>query len=403
MPNKYDVVVVGAGPAGSTAAKFLAENGVNVLLLDKERFPRPKPCSGWITPRVIDSFPYILDHGDLIDSYDYGMFIHSPSGQYVAKIRRDKPINASVLRERFDYGLLNIAIESGADFHAPAKVNEIRIGKGVEIVLDDRNIRAEAVIGADGARSSVARSSGLFTGWGRSHTGMCLVKEFRVGSDILDRYFTEERYSHIHVSFSGIHGYGWVHPKKENLNIGVVCLHSKMRFNLMDVLRAYFQMLKSYRVIPNDLSPEHCVGWTMPYARTLRRTYANRILLCGDAAGFVNPFSGEGIYYAMRSGEHAAHTMVSAVNAGNFTKKHLSAYQKAWRKDFGGDLKTFLNISRLIFGGLNESFVKVSAKDERMRNLFVDVSSGSRNIKDCKTEMIVRGSWDLFKDLFGAL
>ena len=104
---KYEVVVVGAGPAGSTAAKFLSEKGVKVLLVDKSKFPRDKPCGGGLPARVLKRFEYIKD---LIDSYSYGSYAYSPSLKFKMEFQQNDPFVAMILRNKFDYGLVKLAL-----------------------------------------------------------------------------------------------------------------------------------------------------------------------------------------------------------------------------------------------------------------------------------------------------
>ena len=112
---KYDVVVVGAGPAGATAAKVLAEKGINVLLLDKQIFPRDKPCGGGLPARILKRYPYIKKN-DLIDSYSFQACVHSSSLKYKIDVLKSEPIFAMVLRNTFDAGLVRLASQSGAVF-----------------------------------------------------------------------------------------------------------------------------------------------------------------------------------------------------------------------------------------------------------------------------------------------
>jgi len=101
----YDVAIVGAGPAGSTTAKFLAEKGLKIALIDKSKFPRDKPCAGGLPSRVLERFPYIKENG-LIDSYSYGGFALSPSLKYKVHLQKKDPIVGMVLRKKFDMSLV---------------------------------------------------------------------------------------------------------------------------------------------------------------------------------------------------------------------------------------------------------------------------------------------------------
>ena len=135
---KYDVVIVGAGPSGSTSAKCLAEKGVKVLLIDKEKFPRDKPCGGGLPTKVLNRFPYVLD---LIDSISYGSITYSASLKYRLKIQRDKPLIATILRKNFDNGLVKIAVAKGVDFLDEKTVTDIKILKGIGGGCDEEACR----------------------------------------------------------------------------------------------------------------------------------------------------------------------------------------------------------------------------------------------------------------------
>ncbi|MCJ7571965.1 MAG: FAD-dependent monooxygenase, partial [Candidatus Thermoplasmatota archaeon] len=121
----YDVVIVGAGPAGATAAKFLAEKGEKVLLIDKCSFPRDKPCGGGLSIRTLKRFNYIPK--DLIASYSFSGRIHSSSLKYQVKLHNDEPIAAFVLRKDFDNGLLQLAIEQGTTFIEEKTATDVHI------------------------------------------------------------------------------------------------------------------------------------------------------------------------------------------------------------------------------------------------------------------------------------
>ncbi len=120
LQETYDVVIVGAGPSGSTAAKCLAEKEYNVLLIDRDAFPRDKPCGGGLPTRVMKQFPYIEE---FIDSISYGSYTHSSSLRYTLKFVRDQPFLATVLRKDFDDGLVKLAVLAGATFFCEKTVS----------------------------------------------------------------------------------------------------------------------------------------------------------------------------------------------------------------------------------------------------------------------------------------
>lgn len=174
---KYDVVVIGAGPAGSTAAKFLSEKGVNVLLLDKSTFPRDKPCGGGLPTRVLERYKYI-EENNLVDSYSYEIRLHSFSLKYKIDIQRNEPIVAMVQRKKFDDGLANLATRSGTTFITGKTVEGLKISKekACLFLTDGTEIESQYVIAADGMWSSIGKQLGERQSC--KNIGVCVVQEY---------------------------------------------------------------------------------------------------------------------------------------------------------------------------------------------------------------------------------
>ncbi|HEC81574.1 MAG TPA: FAD-binding protein [Thermoplasmatales archaeon] len=210
---KTDVVIVGAGPAGSIAAKTLAEKNINVLLIEKKKFPRDKPCGGGLPIRVIKRFPWIKNIG-VIESYSYGGHVHSESLHYKAESPESKPVIAMVQRKKFDNMLVKTAVEKGAVFQDDKAVVDLKITSDrAELTLEDgSHIQTDLVIGADGVYSIVARKTGLFTK--HEYICPCVVEEFPLDAETMDKLYTHKRFCHIHLKPYGLAGYGWVFPKK---------------------------------------------------------------------------------------------------------------------------------------------------------------------------------------------
>jgi len=334
--------------------------------MDKEKFPRFKPCGGGLPIRILNRFKYVKDKG-LIESYSFGAFAHPPSLKYKVELQRNEPIAAMIRRETFDYGLVKLAIDSGATFMDGKSAEDIKILRDKARILlnDGTNIESQIVIGADGVWSTIAKKSGLSQR--RKNVGMCLFQECPMSSETLDRFFGEKRLCHIHMKLQGIAGYGWVFPKKEHINIGIgeikpVINQSKTKTNLKEVYENYINILKESKIIPDDLKIGGIKGGILPIF-PLEKTYADRIILCGDAGGFINPVSGEGIYYAMSSGEIAAGVIAEALETGGTSERFLSRYQKIWKNDFGKDIKLLLRSTKQWAKG-TEKFVKLASRDE---------------------------------------
>ncbi len=398
---KYDVVVVGAGPAGSTAAKFLSEKGVKVLLIDKDKFPRDKPCAGGIPTRVLKRFEYIQE--DWIESYSYGAYAYSSSLKYKLELQRDEPLIAMILRKKFDFELVKLAINCGTTFMDGKSAQDIKIldNKAKILLENGTNIESEIVIGADGVWSTIAKKSGL-----RQNTKnicTCLFKEYPMKSKTLDRFLGEKRPCHIHVNVNKTAGYGWVFPKKEHINIGITEFKqavdpSKGKTNLKDTYETYIKILKENKIIPDDLKIGRIRGAALPTC-PFKKTYSDRVILCGDAAGFANPISGEGIYYAMSSGKIAAEVVTTALETNKTNKKFLSRYQKNWNKDFGRDLTLLYKIS-MLWSKNNEKLIRIISKDKKLSELILDLITSQTDFRKCMGKIIRRGLYLNFKDKF---
>jgi len=333
----FDVIVIGAGPAGATAAKVLAEKGISVVLIDKQTFPRDKPCGGGLSVKALARYPYLEKH-QLIDSYSYNCCIHTSSLKHVVNIMKNKPIWAMVLRKKFDAGLVTIAAASGAVVQSGKKVVQLKTNvEQAEITLHDgSSIKASFVIASDGMWSTMTKQVG--EPQNIQNTGICVVGEIPVKNQIINQWFSEKHCVHIHKNIFGIPGYGWVFPKQEHLNIGIgVFRHvitSNHEKNLRTLYAQYFHLLKETNILPKEINIGPINGGVFP-TLPMQRTYRTRIVFCGDAGGLTNPLTGEGIYYAMLSGEIASKIIANALTNSVFDERALSIYQHEWIHEFG--------------------------------------------------------------------
>jgi geranylgeranyl reductase family protein len=287
--ERFDVVVVGAGPAGSAAAIHLARGGARVLLADRARFPRDKPCGGGLTGRALRHVPCPV--GEVVEHVVDRFVLRVGYGRRFARTSPERLIEMTQ-RRRLDLHLAERAAAAGADFRDGVRVE---LGNG-RVRVDGAPVQADLVVGADGANGIVARAARLGDG---ITCGVAL--EANVPWEALDR----SRYERSAWIEAGVvpGGYGWVFPKGDHANLGVGgWLAEGPR------LRAHLERLaRTHGVDPSALRDVR--GHRLPMRRVAHGSVATddgRILLVGDAAGLVDPLSGDGLYEAFVSARLAA-------------------------------------------------------------------------------------------------
>jgi geranylgeranyl reductase family protein len=287
---RYDAIVVGAGPAGSTCAYRLASTGATVLLLDRARFPRDKPCGGGVTGRAARLLPFSV--APVVEDTVTTVRMRLRFGSWFDR-GDGAPLVLMTQRVRLDAYLVERAVEAGADFREDAKVTAVEAGPDEAVVVaGGERLRAAAVIGADGVNGVCARALAL---GGNQAVGVALegnVPYERLGEGYRGRAVLE----------LGIvpGGYGWVFPKADHANIGLGGWEREG-----PRLRQRLEALSAaHGVAAADL--EGLRGYRLPL-RSPRSTLARgRAAVVGDAAGLVDPVSGDGMFEAFLSGKLAA-------------------------------------------------------------------------------------------------
>jgi geranylgeranyl reductase family protein len=291
----FDALVVGAGPAGSSAALRLAGGGAKVLLVDRARFPRDKPCGGGLTGRALRHAPCpvdpVVEH--VVDSFR----IRLRYGRSFTR-RHATPLVRMTQRRRLDLLLAEQAAAAGADFRDGVRVADLLEEETrVTARIDGEAVTADVLVGADGANGIVARETGLGDGIVR---GVALEANVPYGE--IDRAGLEA----TAVIELGVvpGGYGWVFPKGDHANVGVGGWGTEgphLRDHLARLIDAHGVDVGALR----DLR-----GHRLPMRRLGTAPARGRVLLVGDAAGLVDPLSGDGIYEAFVSAELAAQAIL---------------------------------------------------------------------------------------------
>jgi geranylgeranyl reductase family protein len=289
----YDVAIVGGGPAGSTAACRLASAGASVLVLDKATFPRDKPCGGGVTGRAARQLPFSIEPvvEDVVDRMECGLRYRN----HVTR-RARAPIAYMTQRKRLDHFLLQKAAEAGA---------EVREGE----TGDARELDARIVIGADGCNGSSAKQLGL-------------ADRIAHGVALEANYPYEARYAGAIVLEIAVirGGYGWIFAKADHLNVGVGG-NGEEAPKLRTELR---RMCEAYGIDPDAAHDTR--GYRLPMRLPRTRLARGTTAVIGDAAGLVDPFSGDGMYEAFLSAKLVTNAALDVL-AGR--AENLDAYQAA--------------------------------------------------------------------------
>jgi digeranylgeranylglycerophospholipid reductase len=333
MKSKYDVVVVGGGPAGSCAARSAAEKGASVLMLEKDReIGLPVRCAEGITAADLAEFVEVKPAWIAATVHRARFF--APDGTTVDS-SPPGDMGYVLHRKLFDADLAGMAAEAGAEVLTKACVSGLIIEDGfvrgvrVEHLGRETAVSAAVVIGADGVESSVGRRAGLDTRTPPEDIASCA--QMTLGGIQIDGDTAE---FHLGETVAP-GGYAWVFPKgrtSANIGLGIPIRGCRMR-KPIEWLKAFVE-----RRFPNA-SVLTLVAGGVPLCPPPGDIVTDGLMLAGDAAHQADPISGGGILYAMRGGGMAGDIAALAARSGDASKKALLAYAKAWRNSTGKSLE----------------------------------------------------------------
>jgi geranylgeranyl reductase family protein len=329
MENGFQTIIVGAGPAGCAAAYELAGACRKTLLLDKCEFPRLKPCAGALTVKTLNALPF--DVTPVVRGICSEMKLSL--GNAGRTFTNHRPIAAMTVRQEFDQFFLDRCVDRGVEFKAEHRVVRLARDSNGWIVSTNRgSFRGRFLIGADGASSIVRRL-------------LMRANPLRFGL-ALETCVAAEGGGAMEFDFGAVdRGYGWVFPKGDHLNVGLYSLNST-------IPRAAQKLAKFVAAKTGGEISLAIHGHKIPHhGRGLRQTWRDACLI-GDAAGLIDPFLGEGIYNAIRSGQLAAGAILKAA--------------ESTEADFSGALR--------------EITLDLASYDSETRRFYSDIGRGYRRL-----------------------
>ncbi|MHA1270037.1 MAG: NAD(P)/FAD-dependent oxidoreductase [Candidatus Helarchaeota archaeon] len=350
----YDVIIVGAGPGGSLAAKTSAELGLKTVFLERGKKPGNKNASGCaLSPKVWRDFPKIMklmtpevipsirevrlcSHHFINKNYQEEFGINmSPSQRIHSYPEAKKWFTVNLYRAELDPWLASLAVEAGAELRTSTYAINLLKDKNnnaVGIITDKgEKIEGKVIIGADGAHSMVALKSGLRSKWRDDELTLVVSYDFKCESkERVDDVIGDNG---IHCYMSGLFPAAYQFFKADGFHIGLgQWMHEwkqNPRYYLNEVLKVdTFKRIKRL----TGAKPREFHVHLLPWMKYPKQTYTNNIMLIGDAAGFPCPLEAEGIYYAMLSGRIAAKVAKDAIEKGDTSKEALKTYENEWVK-----------------------------------------------------------------------
>lgn len=354
MKRKYNVIIVGGGPAGSTAGYILSKSGLNVLIIDKSNFPRKKLCAGLLTHKCIRLLERVF--GETADSLKEKGIINYESCRYEVFSRKYLVTQSAIRhpfmfvdREMYDHYFLNKAILAGADCIQGDGVKSLDVLKSAVTTMSGEKFSADFIIGADGVNSRIRRSF-LVDLFGRDDWSGNIAAAHEI---TLSRKSVREQVTHPSLFFDYIDwGYAWIFPNRENLKIGMCGIKKK---NKEDIVGAFRYFLSAIGL--EDARKEKIVSYVLPYGSFLPSPVFRNIMLVGDAAGFADPLLGEGIFYAHRSAELASQAISESVKGINILdsagRKVADRYIHLLQQNIFPELDYAQKIRKVIFSRLN--------------------------------------------------
>jgi digeranylgeranylglycerophospholipid reductase len=331
MKNKYDVVVVGAGPAGSMAAKHAALNGASVLMIEKrQEIGSPVRCGEGLSRASMDEVGITPDRKWIATDVD-GAIIVSPSGNkfVINEKQAGNEVGMVLERDMFDKALAADAAKAGAEIMVKTEaVGLIKEGdtiKGVKILSYGKpmDISAGCVVGADGYESQVGRWAGIDTTLKPGDITSCF--QYR-----LTNIKHNCRYCEFIIGSAAPGGYIWIFPKDEhtaNVGIGVLLTKLKKPGQVKEYLDRFIQKDERLR----NGQPLDAVSGAVSVSPPVERTIMDGLLLVGDAARIIDSITGGGIANGCITGMYAGNVLGNAAQAGDFSSAVLEEYEKLWR------------------------------------------------------------------------
>jgi len=364
MESRYDVIISGAGPAGSLLGFLLSQNNIRTLIIDKKNFPRYKICAGGLQDRSLELIPFDID-STIHRSFESIMF--SLKGRDSFSKEYGSPIIHTVDRGEFDHFLADKAVKNGCCIKLGEEVIDFESSNNsVTVKTEKHKYNAKILVGADGIRGLVHRriigKASILKILGYELEKKCRPEEDR------------EIMKHIVLDFGGTkRGYLWAFPKKDSISYGI-----GGPVDTAGHMKKYFKQYLGKDIIGNNGNGPQVMAQCIPIRKEETPLCRERVLLIGDAACLGDAFTGEGLYNSFRSSHHASKSIIAALKRSEYSFKD---YREAVIEDIYRDIKISLTFSRIFFT-YPLFFYKLLKTNDKFFRLCCEVIRGSKKYSD---------------------
>ena len=358
----FDVAIIGSGPSGASTAFHLGKQGISTVIIEKEKLPRYKTCGGGFVNRGKKNMPF--DINEVIEREFFAVDSYFNKGKIHYQSSKKKPIITMIMRDTFDNLIVDKAKEFGVDLLENYTLKSIEFLEDKSILNTSQgNISANFVIAADGVLSPTAKMAG----WKKDTRKLipALEYEVEVSDDDFNRLSHNVRFDIDAVPY----GYAWSFPKKNHLSLGVLTT-KKGKINLKEYYKKYLKTLGIKTIVK-----ENAHGFQIPIAPRADGFVKNNVFLIGDAAGFAEPITAEGISNAILSGKYVAEAIIESNLNLNLAEKF---YLEKLNVKLLPELKSGMTLSKFFYHNNPVRNYLLKKNGQRFSDLMVDILHGDK-------------------------
>ncbi|MHA1672274.1 MAG: NAD(P)/FAD-dependent oxidoreductase [Promethearchaeota archaeon] len=388
----FDAIIVGSGISGTWAAKLMAEQGLKVLILEKDPNPMPKITGKIVLQSTLNAFPVLQNY---VSTRFRRIRYYAHNLEDFFDIVSQEPLITTVDIPKFETDILNQALNHGVQIKYNRLVRHVTVeDDGIFVITDTDSCRTSLLIGADSADSRTAQSLNLQKGQDPTSFRLVIIKSIQRLKSIEETLDGLENAVEYYINFEKKCHFAWMLPEKDKVNIGIYSDFTNFQI-LRDLLREFEDYLVSVNKIPKTaLIPQKDQN-KGPQIGIVPKNYPLKegkvgVMLCGLAGGFFSPFFLEGTHFSLASATAAANVSIDMVNSHQDPFKVPEQYNRAWNKSIGRSLEFNHKMFDFLYEHPSrwENIIKWGAENKEIPDLFSQIIAGESKFYNRTSRLI---------------